>query len=178
MFFCLSLFLGHTLFAQNETVEEIVKEEKQKKLVVEFSLTGGFYQESISLELLCPGTKIYYTTDGSLPDAQATPYRGPIRIKKTTLVQAIALQTGRKSKITGNTYFIEEAETSFPIISLGVTPSVLFDSETGLYVQGPNANDSLWTKDGANFWSRREVLIHTEFFEVDRKKEFSSLTGF
>ncbi len=176
--FCLSLFLSQTLFAQNESVQEIVKEEKQKKLVVEFSLAGGFYQESISLELLCPGTKIYYTTDGSLPDAQANPYKGPIRINKTTLVQAIALQTGRKSKITGNTYFIEEAETSFPVISLGVTPSVLFDSETGLYVQGPNANDSLWTKDGANFWSRREVLIHTEFFEVDRKKEFSSLTGF
>lgn len=178
LYFCFVFFAASFAFAQGGGIEDMIKEEKEKKLVVEYSLPGGFYEETVSVELFCPGAKIYYTLDGSLPDKRSIPYSGPIDIDQTTVLLSVALQPGRESKITSNTYFIEEPATTFPVFSLAVTPSVLFDPETGLYVQGPNAIDSLWRKDGANFWSRREILMHTELYEVDRKKEYSSLTGF
>ena len=175
---CCCLLLTAFSFTQKEPGGDTGEPGKKEKIEVEFSLKGGFYDENLLLSLFCPGAKIYYTTDGSLPNRRSKLYSRPIPIDKTTVVQAIAYQSGRKSKIKGNTYFINELPSTFPVISLGVDPEVLFDSETGLYVQGPNAVDSLWTKDGANFWSRREILMHTEIFEADQKREFHSLTGF
>ncbi len=153
-------------------------EEKEDRISVEFSLPGGFYDESVEVELSCPGAKIFYTTNGERPNSRSKRYRKPLKIRSTTIIQAVAYQKGRKSKIKGRTYFIKEPASTFPTISLGIKPATLFDPEIGLYVQGPNAVDSLWTKDGANFWSRREIPIYTELYETDRQKEFSSATGF
>ncbi|MEO0775436.1 MAG: CotH kinase family protein [Bacteroidota bacterium] len=152
--------------------------EQEERISVEFSLPGGFYDESVEVALSSPGARIYYTTDGQLPNRRSRRYTKAIRIESTTLLQAVAYQSGRKSKIKGRTFFINEPASTFPTVSLGIKPATLFDPETGLYVQGPNAIDSLWTKDGANFWSRREIPIYTEFYETNRKKEFSSPTGF
>ena len=83
-----------------------------------------------------------------------------------------------RSKIVGQTFFINEPQTTFPVLSIGITSSILFDPETGLYVKGPNANDSIWKLEGANFWSRKEVKINTELFEANGEQKFNSETGF
>jgi len=46
------------------------------------------------------------------------------------------------------------------------------------FTELPNAIDSLWRKDGANFWSKKEFRSHIEFYEDDGKCEFNSITGF
>ncbi len=157
---------------------EGVKKDKPIWLELEFSLNGGFYHEALEVELFSPGAKIFYTTDGSTPSSRSTAYTQPIYISKTTVIRAKAYRGKLKSKIVGNTFFINEPETTFPVVSLGITSSILFDPETGLYVKGPNANDSIWKLDGANFWSRKEVKINTELFENDGDCKFNSLTGF
>jgi hypothetical protein len=43
-----------------------------------------------------PGTQIRYTTDGSIPDAQANLYTGPITLKQTTVVKARCFKDGRR----------------------------------------------------------------------------------
>ncbi len=154
------------------------KKDKPKKLSLEFSQEAGFYEGSIILRLHSPGARIFYTLDGTAPSYQSAEYDKPILIRKTTVVRAIARKGKKKSKLKGRTYFIDEPRSTFPTVSIGVSPNVLFDPETGLYMKGPNAIDSLWKKDGANFWSRREVKVHTEFFEVNGNCEFSSQTGF
>ncbi len=146
-------------------------------LELEFSLKGGFYHEAIQIELFSPGAKIYFTTDGSTPTQRSFVYTQPINISKTTIIRAKAYRGKLKSKIVGQTYFINEPETTFPVVSIGVTSSILFDPETGLYVKGPNANDSIWKLEGANFWSRKEVKINTELFEADGDCKFNSVTG-
>ncbi|MEM9822369.1 MAG: CotH kinase family protein [Bacteroidota bacterium] len=151
---------------------------KKKRLEIEFSVSGGFYEERQLLELRSPGAKIYYTTDGSQPNRKSKLYKRPIKIKKTTVIRAIARKGRKKSKIRSHTYFIEEPPSTFPVVSIAITPSVLFDPETGLYMQGSDAIDSLWTKDGANFWSKSEVKINTEIYEVGGECEFNSVTGF
>ena len=154
------------------------KKAKAKHLELEFSLEGGYYDDEITVSLNCPGARIYYTLDGSKPGYESNHYRKPIQIKETTVVRAIARRGKRKSKLRSHTYFINEPATTFPIVSIAITPEVLFDAEVGLYMNGPNAVDSLWKKDGANFWSRREVKINTEIFESDGNCEFNSVSGF
>ena len=47
-----------------------------------FSLPGGFYPEEITVEITAPeGSRIYYTVDGSLPDAEhGIPYEAPVTV--------------------------------------------------------------------------------------------------
>ena len=161
-------------FGQDETPQV----RKKQKLVLTFSKKGGFYEDPLKVSLECPGAKIYYTLDGSHPDKQGILYKRPIRVKKTSVIRARAYRGKLKSKAYTQTYFVNEPQTTFPTVSIAITPSVLFDPETGLYVKGPNAIDSLWKKDGANFWSRREVVINTEIFESNGKTEFNSVSGF
>ncbi|MEL6864368.1 MAG: CotH kinase family protein [Bacteroidota bacterium] len=178
-FICLlSLFFGLSLLAQNSSSKAASPSKKKKYLDLEFSSEGGFYDETIRLELRSNGSSIYYTTDGSRPTRRSKRYKKPIRIKSTTVIRAIARRGKRKSKTIAHTYFINEPASTFPTVSIAIDPELLFDPETGLYMKGPNAIDSLWTKDGANFWSRKEVKVNAELYEVDRKCEFNSITGF
>ncbi len=160
-----------------QTLQDGTKKKKKKRLDLEFSLNGGFYTESLNISLKSPGAKIYYTLDGSTPNSKSAIYKKPIKINETTILRAVARKGKIRSKTIGHTYFINEPYTNFPVVSIGVTPSILFDSENGLYVKGPNAQDSTWKLDGANFWSRKEIKINTEIFEVDGDNEFNSITG-
>ena len=148
-------------------------------LAMEFAPPGGFYADSITVQLLAPGTAIYFTTDGSRP--RETPehrYRLPLRIGRTTVVRAFAVQAGEKSSVFSQTYFVNEPETTLPVISISITSDMLFDPEIGLFVKGSNAVDSLWYLPGANFWSRREVTANFEFYETDGKCKWHSQVGF
>ncbi|MEM1318766.1 MAG: CotH kinase family protein [Bacteroidota bacterium] len=176
--FC--LFLVVSLWAQQEpgTAKLPSKKKEIPPVELNFSIEGGFYHESLQIELFSPGAKIYYSLDGTKPNGYATKYRGPIQIDKTTVIRAIAYLGKRKSKIIARTYFIDEPTSTIPVVSIGITPSVLFDPEFGLYVQGPNAIDSLWTKDGANFWSKREVKVNSEIYLSDGECVFNSESGF
>ena len=104
---------------------------------VVFSLQSGFYEYPMPLELSCDirGTKIYYTTDGSIPDETDTLYSGTITLMWTTekddplsqitgitlgetwvpqqdfpsghIIRAIAVYAdGTKSDVFSGTYFI------------------------------------------------------------------------
>ena len=90
---------------------------------LDFFPAGGFYHEEVSVELNAPQGKVYYTLDGSKPSTRSKRYRGPIKLKRTTLIRAIAIGKDQKSELTGNTYFIDEPDTDFTIVSLGIPPS-------------------------------------------------------
>jgi CotH kinase protein/Lamin Tail Domain/Chitobiase/beta-hexosaminidase C-terminal domain len=151
---------------------------KPKKLLLEFSQEAGYFEGMISLRLHSSGARIFYTLDGNEPSYKSAEYEKPIVISRTTVVRAIAIKGKRKSNLETRTFFIDEPKTTFPTISIAVPPDFLFDPETGLYVNGPNTIDSLWKKDGANFWSRREIEVNTELFETDGHSAFNSPTGF
>lgn len=146
-------------------------------LSLEFVPEGGFFSDATQVQLLSAGAVIYYTTDGSRPSINSKRYTSPISVKKTTVIRAIAMLKGKKSPSFSNTYFVNEPETTLPVISLSISSSVLFDPERGLFVKGSNATDSLWTLPGANFWSRREVTANFEFFETDGKLTLRDQVG-
>lgn len=53
-----------------------------------FEYPGGFYEEAFDLHLYSPtGEKIYYTLDGSKPDADSFVYEKPLRIEDNSLTE-------------------------------------------------------------------------------------------
>ena len=63
---------------------------------INFSIASGFYDEPVSLEITSPikGAKIFYTTDGSVPDETDTLYSGAI-ILTDVLLAADVVGVGR-----------------------------------------------------------------------------------
>ncbi len=144
---------------------------------IQFSMEGGFYKEKVEVALYSPKAEIYYTLDGSRPSKRSDHYRHPITITETTVIRAVAFQGDRESGYFGHTYLIDEPDTDFPIISIGITPYLLFDPDEGLFMRGNQVIDSSWQKPGANFWSRREISCHLDMFESDGRTVYSNQTG-
>ena len=89
----------------------------------DFSLVAGFYEKPILLSISSgePGMKIFYSTDGSEPDSNSTPYREPILLEKSTIVKAVCVPAdGRiQSSLTEfATYFIG-AKPQLKVVSVG-----------------------------------------------------------
>ncbi|MEM1215122.1 MAG: CotH kinase family protein [Bacteroidota bacterium] len=147
-------------------------------LEVFFEPPGGFYNSEQAIELYAPGaTAIYYTLDGSAPTRQSQAYAGEIRLSETAVVRAIAFANDQPGSRYGQSYFFREESTAFPIVSIGISPGILFHPSRGIFVQGSNAVDSLWYKPGANFWSRREYPAHIDLFTAEGELVHNHLTG-
>jgi hypothetical protein len=147
---------------------------------IETSLPGGFYDEPVTVELICEGAKIYYTTDGNAPVAGRTGqlYTRPLQISNTTVVRMVAVRDTERTPVISHTYFINEPRSAFPVVSISIAPNILFNPTTGLFVKGPGAVDTLLKQPGANFWSKDEFPMNTEIFETDGSCVFRSGAGF
>lgn len=145
---------------------------------VDYSLHGGWYDHAVEIRLTSTGETIFYTTNGNTPRPGQSEYQHPIKISGTTLVRAIAC-TGRKcGPEMAHTYLIKEPKSKFPTLSIAVPPGALFDPESGLYREGWMSENRTWKKEGANFWSKKELLAHTEIFDADGEQVFNANTGF
>lgn len=168
--FCLASVL---IWSQNPPVDSL-----DLPLELQFVPAGGFYHQGVEVELIAPQGDIYYTVDGSKPTTRSKAYRGPIQLNETTVIRAVAISEDKTSDLKGNTYFIDEPDTDFPIVSLGITPYLLFDPYKGIFMQGSRAVDSLWQKPGANFWTRREFPLQVEIYEGDGQCVYNNMSGF
>ena len=148
-------------------------------LAVLFAPGGGFYRQAVTVQLTAVGsTAIYYTLDGSLPGQHSFRYTHPIPVSKTTVIRALAFRDDQKGHYAGQTYFINEPLTQFPVVSIAITPELLFDPRDGIFVAGIDLQDAHWKQAGANFWTNRELSCHTDLFEAGGQPVFSSMTGF
>ena len=162
------LVFSHNLIAQSTD-----------SLAIHFSPVGGFYRQAVAVQLSAAGsTAIYYTLDGSLPGKHSLLYTHPITLSKTTVIRALAFNDNHKGYYWGQTYFINEPHTQFPVVSIAITPELLFDPHSGIFVAGIDLQDAHWKQAGANFWTNRELSCHTDLFETDGQLVFSSMTGF
>ena len=73
-----------------------------------FTPAGGTYTEAQSVTIACEteGSTIYYTTDGTTPDNNSTPYTGAISVTETTTIKAIAYVGTDASSVATATYTI------------------------------------------------------------------------
>ncbi len=107
-----------------------------------FTVEPGQYTSAQYIQITVPeGTQVFYTTDGSTPTQQSTPYNGE-RLELTavcTVIRARAFGTGltKPSDTLTGTYFIN-AYHSLPIVSVVTDPKNLWDAEWGMMTLGTN----------------------------------------
>lgn len=95
--------------------------------------TSGIYDgsSSVIVTLSAPGT-IYYTTDGSVPTTHSAVCSGPLRIAKTTVLRAAALEPNKRlSDVVTLAYTLNEGHT-LPVLHLAIDPTD-FKGSKGIY---------------------------------------------
>lgn len=142
---------------------------------VAFDKQPGKYGEAIQVAMSAPeGSEIYYTTDGSIPTQSSSQYGGPIQVDKTTVVRACALKSGYLPGRTMTGTFFIDAQHKLPMISVSTTPANLFDPQTGIYMEGPNASqDPAKFKLGANYYGDTEIPASFEVYDESGKRAFN-----
>ncbi len=87
-----------------------------------FSVPSGTYTsaQSVTISDSTPGAKIYFTTDGSTPTTNSTPYTGAIVVSSSETIESMAVANGYSiSAVSTQAY-------NLPItFSLGATPAAL-----------------------------------------------------
>ena len=154
-----------------------------------FSDNGGFKENYFNLFLISEteGATIFYTTDGSKPNASSNVYNNYISINNTLLtngtqtpddyginfnptyngivIRAIAIAPNHvESKVVTNSYLFDPVNTTLPIISIAIKPDDLWDQNVGMHVAG-NTFYPWYPYYGSNFWEDWEKEAHVEFFE-------------
>jgi len=131
--------------------------------------------ESVSVTLTGEGS-IYYTTDGSVPTADSTPYTEPITLTKTTAIRAVNIMDGSLTSDTLDISYIINEGHDLPVVSLVSAPNNLTGG-TGIY-SNPTADwerpCSITLYDGAEGFSiEGGMKMHGATSRVaQRKKSF------
>jgi hypothetical protein len=75
----------------------------------------------ITISSATVGAAIYYTTDGTTPTAESTPYTGPVTVNAGTVLQAIALAPNHNLSLVKSMTYVVPASYSRPeTISAGI----------------------------------------------------------
>ena len=108
-----------------------------------FSVEPGFYGSAQNLRInTAEGTRVFYTTDGSEPTRESTPYGGEtLEVRYTAVIRAKAFAEGtvRPSDTLTGTFFINVYH-SLPVVSVTVDPADLWDQERGMLTVGRNVH--------------------------------------
>ena len=108
-----------------------------------FSVEPGFYGSAQNLRInAAEGTQVFYTTDGSEPTRESTPYGGEtLEVRYTAVIRAKAFGEGtvRPSDTLTGTFFINVYH-SLPVVSVTVDPADLWDKERGMLTVGRNVH--------------------------------------
>ena len=82
-----------------------------------FDPVAGAYSEPQNVTISCAtdGADIYYTTDGTEPDANSTPFTGAINVATTTTIKAIAYKGGESSAVAKGTYHITSVDNPYTV---------------------------------------------------------------
>jgi hypothetical protein len=114
-----------------------------------FAPAAGNYNtvQTVSISDATPGATIYYTTNGSAPTSQSTPYTGPITLQTTTTVEAAALAPGGSLSPVAKGYFGVILPTSVPVIS---PPSGTYNSIQSVTLSDSTPGATIYyTTDGS-----------------------------
>ncbi|MEO8085850.1 MAG: CotH kinase family protein [Bacteroidota bacterium] len=143
-----------------------------------FNLQSGFYPntQSLVLSTTFPGGVIHYTTNGNTPDGTSPIYSSPISISTTKSIRASVFAINvLPSAVITNTYFIN-FDCKLPVYVLTTDSANLWDYNTGIYVEGPNAEAGS-PHFGANYWMDWEKPTSLEYFDKDKNRAFRFTAG-
>jgi hypothetical protein len=125
----------------------------------------GYHAPGTNIHVVAPaGTTVRVTSDGRFADAASSAYTDPFVLEDHLVVNAIAISPGMlpSKPFTGS--FFAGRRPELPVVSISTHPDSLFHEDLGLFMLGPDAEPEPphW---GANFWRRRHLPVHFEYFD-------------
>ena len=112
-----------------------------------------------------PDSKIYYTTNGSLPTDTAQIYMNEdITIDKNKVIKAICIKDNYiNSKVETSSFFYRDS-SSLPVISISSDSLNFWDPNDGIFIQ-------------KNMYSKREILSTFEIFDRNKRLAYKADCG-
>ncbi len=102
--------------------------------------------QTITISSGTTGAAIYYTTDGSVPNASSTRYTAAFKLSASGTVKAIALINGVASPVASAAYIITTPVTAAPVLSLA--PGTYTGAQTLTMTDGTAGAVIYYTTDG------------------------------
>ena len=145
---------------------------------VQFSHPGGNLGGMGEVELsgTDPGDSIYYTVDGSVPDTSDILCTGAVPVNGPTVIRAVIHRAGALPGPVATRTFIPGRDHDIAVASIAMEPHDLWDYEEGIYVMGPNADESN-PHFGANFWQDWEKPAHIELYDEQGERMLAQDAG-
>lgn len=136
-----------------------------------FQAPSGWYENELTVSVMPTGTDqiIRYTTNGDVPnDTDPIFPTDNLNLSATSVVSTRAwnaTETTLPSVVSDATYIIDEFYPDVPTISLITDYDNLWDYNTGIYVEGPNAENN-YPFFGANFWQPWSKPTRLQLFDA------------
>ena len=121
---------------------------------------SGFYPRPFTI--LFPDNKSLNCEIGGFAPTKESPLKKEISIDSTSTIRCINF-SDKSSTETIRTYIFEKKPT-IPTIFITADPNSLFNPDTGIYMEGPNAEENA-PHYGANYWLDKEIPIFIESIE-------------
>jgi hypothetical protein len=132
----------------------------------------------LTIQSLTEGAVIYYTNDGSNPDANAIPYTAPITLAHNDTIRAIALKDGMAASPIAQ-YEKKDYKVAVPVATMSddflvtitcETPDVDGLPETAIYYK-ENSRDSYWSDVKWQLYEGPVQLTQPRFIRVMAKRD-------
>ncbi len=111
-----------------------------------FSPLGGTYNsaQTVTISDANPAATIYYTTDGSTPTASSAEYAGPVSVRSTQVVNAIAVASGESnSGIATAAYTIKTSQPTVASPVFSPAPGA-FTSAQSVTISDPTGGATIY----------------------------------
>lgn len=133
-----------------------------------FDVPAGVYPKSFVLNVFTGEKKsiLRYTTDGSVPTESSPMVTEAFKINKNSNIRVRAFRNGYLPSETATASYVISMLQDLPIASLTVSYDDFWGYQTGIYVEGPFAEEEE-PHFGANYWQDWEKPVHLDFFETN-----------
>lgn len=139
-------------FPQLTSADMELARQQQPELELAISLPSGFYSQDITVELSADDANaaITYTTDGSAPTPQSSPYTGPLHFAAEAETRCLVLRAlatgpnGAESAVQTSSYLLGtgvDSRFNTLVFSLSTDEDNLYGYENGIFVDGKIRDD-------------------------------------
>lgn len=134
----------------------------------EFSLPpSGFY--SAPFEVSFPAAFQVHCEIGGGEPTENSPVVVDLSVTSTMALRCASFMPGILVGETLNRTYVFESAPALPAVFVMADSNSLFDPDTGIYVEGPNAEEKE-PHFGANYWQDREIPVFVELLEKGEQK--------
>lgn len=124
---------------------------------------SGFFQKTFTIAF--PDNKLLNCEIGGKPVTKESPLLSAIQVDSSMTIRCADFSEKIANTEIIRTYILEK-NPDIAAVFLTANPNALFDPDTGIYMEGPNA-EAKEPHYGANYWLDKEIPVFVELVEPE-----------